>query len=137
MSAPAFALPGCDTGTATLERVLAALRGSLVDESVYEDLEDVLGPHAELDATRTAELAVRLRLALADVLPAARRAYGHQPLIARAVELRDRNQPGHPNDARRHLRVLALVTLDLLDILAPGGAPHAGSALSLTVDQGR
>lgn len=124
MSAPASAPPrSFDAGTATLERVLTNLRLSIVDDDVYEDLEEVLRPYADLDAIRTAKLTVRLRLALADALPAVRHTHGHLPVVARAVELRDREQPEHPDDARGHLRLLALAALDMLDLLAPNVAP--------------
>ncbi|MEJ8640161.1 DUF6415 family natural product biosynthesis protein [Streptomyces sp. MS2.AVA.5] len=119
MSAPTLAAPRAfDAGTGTMQRVLDSLRLSLVDESVYEDLEDVLSPPANLDETQMADLTARLRLALADLLPAVRRTHGQQPTFARAIELRDAQPPEDSHHALVHLRRLALTTLGLLDLLA-------------------
>ncbi|MGW7463642.1 hypothetical protein ACWGJT_02795 [Streptomyces xantholiticus] len=119
MSAPVFTMPrSFDAGTATLQRVLTALRLSLVDESVYENLEDVLGPYASIDATRAVVLTSRLQRALDGVLPAIWHLHGHRPAYARAVELRHAERPAHLDEARAHLRRLALATMDVLDLLA-------------------
>ncbi|WP_328863261.1 DUF6415 family natural product biosynthesis protein [Streptomyces sp. NBC_00306] len=100
-----------------MQRVLDSLRLSLVDENVYDDLEDVLSPYSDLDETRMADLTARLRLALADLLPAVRRTHDQLPAFARAIELRDAQPPEDAHDALVHLRHLALTTLGLLDLL--------------------
>ncbi|MGW0776733.1 hypothetical protein ACWD01_24440 [Streptomyces sp. NPDC002835] len=105
-----------DAGTATMQRVLTSLRLSLVDESVYEDLEDVLGPFENIDASRAGVLTGRLQRTLDDILPVIRHSHGHRPECARASELRHADTG--LDDARVHLRRLALATLDILDLLA-------------------
>ncbi|WP_406405072.1 DUF6415 family natural product biosynthesis protein [Streptomyces sp. NBC_00879] len=112
-----------------VERVLTGLRISVwldgVDvDSFYDHLEAVLGQDAAPAIYEIEELTERLRRALMQLVAMVLAQCHHQPgaeasgTSGRARALRAERPPGDFLPARRHLRRLALVTQDLLDLLA-------------------
>ncbi|MFE3139660.1 DUF6415 family natural product biosynthesis protein [Streptomyces scopuliridis] len=112
---------------ATLEHLLTKLREwhalPVVLDALYEDLEAVLGEQADPTSPEVEDLAARLRDALMRLVGVALREGGDRPgdeaakVIERAKLLCWEEPPEELVEARAHVRRLALVALDLLDLL--------------------
>ncbi|MFF3404405.1 DUF6415 family natural product biosynthesis protein [Streptomyces sp. NPDC002659] len=119
----------CGISRHDVERVLTGLRISVwldsVDvDSFYDHLEAVLGEGAGPAMDEIEELTERLRGALIQLVATVVAQCHHQPdaeasrTIGRARALRAEEPPRDFLPARGHLRRLALVTQDLLELLA-------------------
>lgn len=88
-------------------------------DAVFDDLEAVLGEHADLSAAETVELMPRLSRVLARLATVAELTGGreHSGLDQPLVVHLERRLPGEFLPARGHLRRLAVVCLDLIDHL--------------------
>ncbi|MET7620513.1 DUF6415 family natural product biosynthesis protein [Streptomyces sp. NPDC005408] len=118
----------CENSREVIERVLAGLRRSVCLDSVdldsfYDHLEAVLGQDAAPAMDELEELTQRLRGALMQLAAIVLEQSHDQPgaeasrTITRARALRVEEPPGDFLPARGHLRRLALVTQDLLELL--------------------
>jgi hypothetical protein len=110
-------LPRCSTDVPTLTWVLLSLRRSLVEESVYDDLEAVLGQFAEPTPDEAAELIKRFRAVvelLVQIVPHRVTPYPTAE-IHRVTQLSAHNPPAE--EARGHLNRFALAVLDVLDLM--------------------
>ncbi|MDX2394109.1 DUF6415 family natural product biosynthesis protein [Streptomyces sp. DK15] len=113
-------LPRCDESEATVIRVLEALRpgpAPAILASLFEALEDILGPDSLPDDDAIADLRLLMRghlMRLLGVVPE-RQDFTDLAVVARA--LLDAEVPGDYMGIRVHLRRMALAALDLLDML--------------------
>ncbi|WP_159039809.1 DUF6415 family natural product biosynthesis protein [Streptomyces sp. TP-A0356] len=116
-SCPVEELPQWTTDRSALQTLLIALRQDLVEETVYEDLEALLGEHASPTPDEAAALAGRFRRVvdqLVQIVP-----HRVQPYPVDEVRLVNRLHAERPSaqEARGHLRRFAMAILDVLDLM--------------------
>lgn len=103
-----------------LTALLVALRKSLVDETVYEDLEAVLGEYASPTPGEVATLTSRLREVLQQLVEIVPYRVAPYPVDEMRLVVRLGDEHPSPQDAHGHLRRFALAILTVLDLMEDG-----------------
>ncbi|MGW6859172.1 DUF6415 family natural product biosynthesis protein [Streptomyces xanthophaeus] len=115
-----------DASETTVIRVLEALRPVQtpgVVDSIFDTLEDILGPDYIPDEEEIPDLGLRMRGYLMRLLGVVPEHEDLTELIKTARALLDVDVPGDYLAVRVHLRRMALAALSLLEHLAPIPAP--------------
>ncbi|MFF3991493.1 DUF6415 family natural product biosynthesis protein [Streptomyces sp. NPDC001797] len=100
-----------------LTRLLLALRQALVDDTVYEDLEAVLGEGVAPTPREAATLAERLRDVLRHLIEIVPHRVAPYPVEEMRLVMKLSSEQPPPQEARGHLRRFALAVLAVLDLL--------------------
>ncbi|WP_406514481.1 DUF6415 family natural product biosynthesis protein (plasmid) [Streptomyces sp. NBC_00161] len=115
-----------DASEATVMRVLDALRPvqhPAVVDSIFDVLDDILGPDYIPDEDEIPDLSLRMRGYLMRLLAVVPEDEDLTDLVTTARDLLDVEVPGDYLGVRLHLRRMALAALGLLDYLAPLPVP--------------
>jgi hypothetical protein len=118
---PIRVFPGRVTERADVTRLLIALRKALVDDTVYEDLEAVLGEYAAPTPEEVAALTDRLRGVLQQLIEIVPHRVMPYPVEEMRLVMRLSSEEPPPQEAHGHLHRFALAILMVLDLVEGDG----------------